>query len=70
MLPPPPPNLPDKSGKAGQLHGAIDDKKTPAPEDIAGAKNYVTAALDDVLAGRPAGTTQTEAYGCPVKYGD
>ncbi|MCX6969849.1 MAG: thioredoxin family protein [Verrucomicrobia bacterium] len=51
-------------------HGAIDDKKTPDPADIAGAKNYVAAALDDVLAGKPVSTPQTEAYGCSVKYGE
>lgn len=51
-------------------HGAIDDKKTPDPADIAGAKNYVVAALGDVLAGKPVSTPQTEAYGCSVKYGE
>jgi peroxiredoxin len=51
-------------------HGAIDDKKTPDPADISGAKNYVAAALDDVLAGKPVATPQTEAYGCSVKYGE
>ena len=51
-------------------HGAIDDKKTPDPADIAGAKNFVAAALDEVLAGKPVSTPQTEAYGCSVKYGE
>ena len=51
-------------------HGAIDDKKTPDPADIPGAKNYVAAALDEVLAGKPVSTPQTEAYGCSVKYGE
>ena len=51
-------------------HGAIDDKKTPDPADIAGAKNYVVAALDEVLAGKPVSAPQTEAYGCSVKYGE
>ena len=49
-------------------HGAIDDKKSPDPADIASAKNYVTAALDEVLAGKPVSTPTTEAYGCSVKY--
>jgi peroxiredoxin len=49
-------------------HGAIDDKKSPDPADIAGAKNYVAAALDEVLAGKPVSTPMTEAYGCSVKY--
>jgi hypothetical protein len=51
-------------------HGAIDDKKSANPADIAGAKNFVTAALDDVLAGRPVAVPKTEAYGCSVKYAD
>jgi peroxiredoxin len=51
-------------------HGSIDDKKTPDPADIAGAKNFVVAALEDVLAGKPVTTPKTEAYGCSVKYGE
>jgi hypothetical protein len=49
-------------------HGAIDDKKSPDPADIPGATNYVTKALDEVLAGKPVSTPSTEAYGCSVKY--
>ena len=48
--------------------GAIDDKKSTNPGDIAGAKNYVAAALDEVLAGKPVTTPKTDAYGCSVKY--
>jgi len=51
-------------------HGAIDDKKSTNPGDIAGSKNYVAAALDEVLAGKPVSTPKTEAYGCSVKYGN
>ncbi|MEI6492200.1 MAG: thioredoxin family protein [Verrucomicrobiota bacterium] len=51
-------------------HGAIDDKKTPDPADIPGAKNFVAAALDELLAGKPVATPKTEAYGCSVKYGE
>ena len=50
--------------------GAIDDKKSTNPGDIAGAKNYVSAALDEVLAGKPVSTPKTDAYGCSVKYGN
>jgi len=49
-------------------HGAIDDKKSPDPADIAGAKNYVTAALDELRSGKPISTPTTGAYGCSVKY--
>jgi len=48
--------------------GAIDDKKSTNPGDIAGAKNYVAAALEEVLAGKPVSTPKTDAYGCSVKY--
>jgi len=48
--------------------GAIDDKKSTNPGDIAGAKNYVAATLDEVLAGKPVTTPKTDAYGCSVKY--
>lgn len=51
-------------------HGAIDDKKSPDPTDIASAKNYVDAALKETLAGKPVSTPKTEAYGCSVKYAD
>jgi peroxiredoxin len=49
-------------------HGAIDNKKSTNPGDIAGAKNYVAAALDEVLSGKPVSTPKTDAYGCSVKY--
>ncbi len=49
-------------------HGAIDDKKSPDPADISGAKNHVMAAIEDLLSGKPVGTPKTEAYGCSIKY--
>jgi peroxiredoxin len=48
--------------------GAIDDKKSVDPADIATAKNLVAAAIDETLAGKPVSTAETEAYGCSVKY--
>lgn len=48
--------------------GAIDDKKSTDPGDIDGAKNHVTAAVDEVLSGKPVSLPVTEAYGCGVKY--
>jgi peroxiredoxin len=50
-------------------HGAIDDKKSADPADIASAKNYVAAAIDETLASKPVSTPETEAYGCSIKYG-
>lgn len=48
--------------------GAIDDRPSPTARDIAGATNYVRAALDAGLAGRPIPVAQTQPYGCEVKY--
>lgn len=48
----------DKAGKL-RYDGAIDDR---------GKTNYVAAALDDLLAGRPVAKSRTEPYGCTVKY--
>jgi len=50
--------------------GAIDDKRSSNPDDVKTAKNYVVAALDDAMAGRPVGIGHTQAYGCSVKYSD
>ncbi len=49
--------------------GGIDDKPTSNPEDIKGAKNYVRAALDEVMEGKPVAAAVTRPYGCSVKYG-
>ena len=48
--------------------GAIDDKPSADAKDIPGAKNYVKAALDEAMAGKPVTTGQTKPYGCSVKY--
>ena len=48
--------------------GAIDDKPSANKADVAGAKNYVVAALDESKAGKPIATATTQAYGCSVKY--
>ena len=48
--------------------GAIDDKPTANPADIKTAKNYVTAALNSVKAGKPVADNATKPYGCSVKY--
>ena len=48
--------------------GAIDSHSSPRASSIEGATNYVTAALDDLKAGRAVGTSQTSPYGCSVKY--
>src|SRR5437899_6760660 len=48
--------------------GAIDSKATPNPADIPSSTNYVKAALDESLAGKPVSNPTTKPYGCSVKY--
>lgn len=48
--------------------GAIDSKATPNPADIPNSTNYVKAALDEAMAGKPISTASTKPYGCSVKY--
>jgi peroxiredoxin len=48
--------------------GAIDDKATTDTSDIAGAHNYVDAALTAAMAGQPVEVSVTRPYGCSVKY--
>lgn len=50
--------------------GAIDNKPTTSPSDIAGATNYVKVALEEALSGKPASNPTTKPYGCSVKYSD
>lgn len=50
--------------------GGIDDTPSTSRSDIAGAKNYVAAALDDALAGRKVGTAFAPPYGCAIKYAE
>lgn len=58
--------------KAGALvyAGGIDDKPTPNPADIAGARNHVLAALSELKAGKPVSVATSRPYGCAVKYAD
>ncbi len=51
-------------------NGAIDDKPTPKSDDIEGAKNYLTAAVEETLAGKAVSTPTSKPYGCGVKYAD
>jgi peroxiredoxin len=43
--------------------GAIDDKRDPDPDSVKSAKNYVRAALDEAMAGKPVTISVTKAYG-------
>jgi len=48
--------------------GAIDDKRSTNPDDVKTAKNYVRAALDEAMAGKPVSIASTVSYGCSIKY--
>ncbi|MCB9640450.1 MAG: thioredoxin family protein [Myxococcales bacterium] len=48
--------------------GAIDSIRSTNPEDTKKAKNFVSAALDAVLAGKAVDVKKTRPYGCSVKY--
>jgi len=48
--------------------GAIDDKPTPDPADIATSRNYVSLALTEAMSGKPVDTPTSRPYGCSVKY--
>ena len=57
----------DRAGKLAYA-GAIDDKPSTDPDDIPGARNYVSDALDAVLQDKAVATASTAPYGCSVKY--
>ena len=48
--------------------GGIDDKRSTSQSDIKTAKNYVTAALTEGLAGKAVSTATATPYGCSIKY--
>ncbi|MBL8516147.1 MAG: thioredoxin family protein [Betaproteobacteria bacterium] len=48
--------------------GGIDDKRSSKKEDVATAKNFVSAALDELKAGKPITTATSAPYGCSIKY--
>jgi len=49
--------------------GAIDDNRSARKSTVAGAKNYVTAALADLENGVKVAESDTAPYGCSIKYG-
>jgi peroxiredoxin len=57
----------DPTGKL-IYQGAIDDKPSPDPATLKGARNYLEEALTSAMAGKPVPTTSTRSYGCSVKY--
>jgi len=59
----------DPVGKLAYM-GGIDDRPSVSQRDIPGARNYVAAALDELLSGKPVSESNTRPYGCSVKYAD
>ncbi|HTK85965.1 MAG TPA: thioredoxin family protein [Patescibacteria group bacterium] len=59
----------DKDGVL-QYAGAIDDRPSADHDTVAGAHNYVHAAIDELEAGKPVDTSMTQVYGCSIKYAD
>jgi peroxiredoxin len=49
--------------------GAIDNQPDPF-HDPSKAQNYVSAAIDALLAGKSVTVSETKPYGCSVKYAD
>lgn len=49
--------------------GAIDDQPSTRQDTVAGAHNYVRAAVNALEAGERVNPPRTQAYGCSVKYG-
>ena len=47
--------------------GAIDNRPSPSG-DPRTANNYVRAAVDELLAGKPVSVSETKPYGCAVHY--
>jgi AhpC/TSA family len=48
--------------------GGIDDKPTTRLEDLKTAKNFVDAALSEVVAGKAVSVKTSRPYGCTIKY--
>ena len=57
----------DPKGKL-LYNGAIDDMPSTKVADVPNSKNYVVAALDAAMAGKPVENATTKPYGCSVKY--
>lgn len=56
----------DPSGKLA-YNGALDDQPTPDPESLKHARNFVSEALESIMAGKPVKVSATRPYGCGVK---
>ena len=57
----------DKKGALIYM-GGIDNAPSTDQEDVKTAKNFVSAALDESLAGKNVSVPSSRPYGCSVKY--
>lgn len=57
----------DASGVLAYM-GAIDDKRSTNPADVATSANHVRPALDAVAQGKAVANPSTAPYGCSIKY--
>ena len=57
----------DKEGKL-LYAGGIDDTPSTDIDDIETAKNFIAAALDELLTGKRVSIQSSTPYGCSVKY--
>lgn len=48
--------------------GAIDNAPDTDKDTVKSAKNFIAAALDEILAGKKITAANTKSYGCGVKY--
>jgi len=58
----------DGSGRVAYA-GAIDSKPSAKVVDIQTATNYVTQAVNELVAGKPVSIPTSAPYGCSVHYG-
>jgi len=59
----------DKEGVL-RYAGAIDNIPSTRVEDVKEATNYVSSALDEIMAKKAVATKTSTPYGCGVKYGE
>jgi hypothetical protein len=52
------------------FNGAIHDRPTTDVSDVNGAKNYISAALNEAMTGKSVSVPTSRPYGCSVKYSD
>ena len=57
----------DAQGKLA-YNGAIDSSRSSKPDEITKSENYVAAAVDALLSGKPVAKPTSTPYGCGVKY--